>query len=329
MSAQVRAREGILLIRMSAMGDILHALPVATSLKKSFPESLLTWLVAPRWMPLLEGNPYIDQLLPFDRSSFAALRESWNRVRSLQIDTAFDLQGLLQSAVIGRAAKPARFYGFDKAVAREPLAASLYTNRVAVRGPHRIERNLQLIEAYGARELTYESKIPEGRPEGDLPAGNFVLTSPFAGWPGKEWPLESYDRLAEILLRDGLELVANVPEHRAEELGRLRHIRPHVSSLSGLIWATRRALAVVGLDSGPVHLAAALGKPGVALYGPTDPASTGPFGGSMAVLRSANVETTYKRHGQIHASMKAIYVEAVAEALLRSMAHAETPVVRV
>ena len=236
--------------------------------------------------------------------------------------------GLLQSAVIGRAAKPLRFYGFDGSIAREPLAASLYTDRVAVSGPHRIERNLQLIEAFGARELTHEAWIPEGRPEGDLAAGNFILTSPFAGWPGKEWPLESYDQLAETLLRDGLELVANVPENRAEELRRLRHIRVHVSSLRGLISATRSALAVVGLDSGPIHLAAALRKPGVALYGPTDPACTGPFGGSMTVLRTENVATTYKRHGQIHASMKAIRVEAVAEALLYSITRSDGAVSR-
>ncbi len=328
MSVRNGVENGLLLIRMSAMGDILHALPVATSLKKSFPQSSLTWLVAPRWMPLLEGNPHVDRMLLFDRSSFSSLRESWNRVRFLQVQTAFDLQGLLQSAVIGRAAKPVRFYGFDKSIAREPVAASLYTHRVPVRGPHRIERNLQLIESYGARELTTESWIPEGRPEGKLPSGNFVLTSPFAGWPGKEWPLESYDRLADILLGEGLELVANVPASRAEELAGLQNIRVHVSSLPGLIWATRRALAVVGLDSGPVHLAAALRKPGVALYGPTDPACTGPFGGSMTVLRTKNVETTYKRHEEIHPSMKAIGVEAVAEALLHSIARSELPVSR-
>jgi len=87
-----------------------------------------------------------------------------------------------------------------------------------------------------------------------------------------------------------------------------------------LIDATRRATAVIGLDSGPLHLAAALGKPGVALYGPTDPLLTGPYGGSMTVLRAEDVVTTYKRHGRVHASMKRISVEQVLGPLLQSIA---------
>jgi heptosyltransferase-1 len=143
-----------------------------------------------------------------------------------------------------------------------------------------------------------------------------VLTSPFAGWKGKEWPLERYEALAQKLEKEGLALVASVPEDRAADVGKLPHVHVHTSGIAGLIDATRRATAVVGVDSGPLHLAAALRKPGVALFGPTDPACTGPFGGSMTVLRTALVETTYKRGREIHASMTEITVEQLAEALI-------------
>jgi len=324
MTLQNGFTDRILIIRLSAMGDIIHTLPAAASLKKSFPESRMAWLIASRWMPLVEGNPYVDELIPFDRSSLSSLHHSWRSVRNFGAAAAFDFQGLLQSAIIGRAARPKFLFGFDRSVARESFAASLYTHCVPVHGPHRVERNLQLAEYAGARELSQDAWIPEGCAEGQLPSTPFILANPFAGWPGKEWPLLSYERLAEILQRHGLELVLNVPENRAAELSHMKHIRIQVSSLRGLINATRRAAAVVGLDSGPLHLAAALRKPGVALYGPTDPVSTGPFGGTLKVLRTDDAETTYKRHGRIHSSMKAISAEQVAEAVLRSIARAHS-----
>ena len=309
----------ILVIRMSAMGDIIHTLPAAISLKKSFPHRRLAWLVAPRWRELLEGNPHIDELIPFDRTQ---LRESWRSLRTTEPGLAFDFQGLVQSALAGRAAHPNRLFGFDSSVAREPLAALFYTHAEKVAGPHRVERNVQLAAAAGAHQLTHECWIPPGELAGPLPSGPFVLANPFAGWAGKEWPLDSFEALGLELRKAGLELVVNVPEHRAQELQALKYLRVHTSTLAGLIAATRLATAVVGLDSGPLHLAAALAKPGVALFGPTDPACTGPFGGSMSVLRADDVETTYKRHGRIHASMRAIAPKDVAKAVLDSLAAA-------
>lgn len=312
-------QDSILVIRLSAMGDIIHTLPAISTLKKSFPERKLAWLVAPRWMPLLEGNPYIDELIPLDRRNFRHARETFRRVRTLEAEIAFDFQGLFQSAVAGRLARPKALYGFAKSVAREPFASLLYTHSIPVQGPHRVERAVQLAEAAGARQPTFCAWVPRGIPEGDLPSDPFVLTNPFAGWAGKEWPLESYEMLAQLLEKEGLKLVANVTGQQAERLRHLKKISIHISGLPGLLDATRRATAVVGLDSGPLHLAAALGKPGVGLYGPTDPALTGPFGGSMTVLRTRNVETTYKRHDEIHASMREIAPEQVAEAVIDSL----------
>jgi heptosyltransferase-1 len=180
--------------------------------------------------------------------------------------------------------------------------------------------NLQLATAAGAAALTEESWIPPGRPEGELPTGPFLLTSPLAGWASKQWPLAFYEELGKRLRARGLELVANVPPGRERELGQLTHLRLHISSISGLIDATRRAIGVVGVDSGPLHLAAALGKPGVALFGPTDPARNGPYKSRMAVLRAPGAQTTYKRHAQVDASMTKISAERVTEELLRLIA---------
>lgn len=310
----------ILAVRLGAMGDILHALPAVASLKKSFPEKRIIWVVARKWIELLDGNPNIDELVPFDRQNIGALAATWRRLRAIRPEIAIDFQGLIQSAVVGRSARPKLFIGLTKSLAREPLAAVFYTRHVKTKGPHRIERNLQLAAAAGARMLTEESWLPPGQPEGQLPAGPFILASPLAGWGSKQWPLPYYDELGKRLCAQGLELVANVPTGRESELESLAHVRVHCSSISGLIDATRRAAGIVGVDSGPMHLAAALGKPGVALFGPTDPAQNGPFRSCIVVLRAPDARTTYKRHAELDDSMKKISAERVAKELLRSIA---------
>ncbi len=307
-------------IRLGAMGDILHTLPAVASLKRSFPESRLTWVVAPKWAPLLEGNPYVNAVLPFDRRNWKELLTAIRKLNRLRPPLAVDFQGLIQSAVTGRLAMPGTFVGFAPQCAREPLAAKFYSRTVQPLATHIVDQNLELAVAAGATVKTIEFPIPAGRPEGDLPAGAFVLTNPFAGWASKQWPFENYATLAAALLRQGLTLVVNVSSDRSAEFASIPNIIVHVSSLAGLIDATRRATAVVGLDSGPLHLAAALGKPGVGLYGPTDPARNGPYGRTIRVLRSADAETTYKRGAEIHPSMRAIPVESVVEALKQSIA---------
>jgi heptosyltransferase-1 len=306
----------ILVVRLGAMGDILHALPAVSSLRKSFPNSHIFWIIAPKWKELLQSNSAVDSLILFRRSNWHELMVSWRALRPLRPQLAIDFQGLLQSALAGRASRPRRFFGWDAAHARERAASFLYSDKVCPRSRHVIDQNLELAAATGAREITREFHLPPGRPEGNLPLGSFVLTHPFAGWISKQWPLENYVDLARHLNRQGIALVANVPPHRAGELTGLRGVLVHTSSLSGLIDATRRAAAVIGLDSGPMHLAAALKKPGVALFGPTDPARNGPYGGSMVVLRSPDAVTSYKRRDEIDPSMRRISVSQVYESLV-------------
>jgi heptosyltransferase-1 len=309
----------ILVVRLGAMGDVVHALPAVASLKQTFPDCRLAWAIAPKWIPLLEGNPYVDRVLPFNRRHLRDLRAALGELRALKPDLAVDFQGLIQSAVVARLARPERLFGFGKKSVRERLAATLYKTRVEPSTVHIVDRNLELAAACGARVHQAEFPIPAGTSEGHLPEEPFVLASPLAGWPGKQWPLSHYAQLAALLAERQIVLVANLAPGRAAELSGIPNIVPHVSTLAGLIGATRRASAVVGLDSGPLHLAAALGKPGVALYGPTDPARNGPYGGTIRVLRVPGVQTNWKRENEIHWSMQALDAKRVFEALLETM----------
>ena len=307
----------ILAVRLGAMGDVVQCLPAVASLKHGIPRSHVTWVVEARWAPLLEGNPYLDRVIVLERGSFRRLAASWRGLRDGRYDVAVDFQGLVKSAVVASAARAEKLFGFDRYVVRERPAAWFYSVAVPSRAVHRVDRYLELASAAGASSLLRTFPLPPGQTEGTLPEGPFVLANPMAGWPGKQWPIEYYSELGKLLEAEcGWTLVLN---------GRTRIdascTRPHVSGIPGLIDATRRALAVVGVDSGPMHLAAALGKPGVAVFGPTDPAQNGPYGGHIAVLRSPSAVTSYKRN-HAGSEMRDIRPEAVFEAIQTVLAQA-------
>jgi heptosyltransferase-1 len=304
----------ILVVRLGAMGDIIHTLPAAASLKHNFPGSHLTWLVEPQWTALLEGNPFINRVVLLQRRSLADLFESWRTLRSAGYDFAVDFQGLLKSALAATSARSEHIFGFHQSLLREPAAALFYSSRILSRATHVVEKNLDLAAGAGASSLLHTFPLPPGRPEGDLPNGDFVLASPLAGWRSKQWPIEHYQALAARLMRElGIPLVLNLPPDAV--FAGADDVLRHASGLPGLIYATRRAAAVVGVDSGPLHLAAAIGKPGVAIFGPTDPARNGPYGGSMKVLRLASATTTYKRGEEVADSMRRILPDEVFAAL--------------
>ena len=309
----------ILAVRLGAMGDVIHALPAAAALKKALPDCRLIWLIEPKWAPLLEANPYLDGVLHFERGSLAALWRDARALGELGCDTAVDFQGLFKSALAAAAARPARLYGFEAAQIRERAAAILYSYRVEAHAVHVVDRNLELAAAVTGQALRpAEFPLPPGIPEGELPSGHFVLASPLAGWVAKQWPLEHYRTLAARLRTEcGIPLVMNLPPQAVA--GDIQPALRHHSSLPGLIYATRRATAVIGVDSGPLHLAAALAKPGVAIFGPTDPARNGPYGNSFRVLRSQSAITTYKRGAAIDPSMQAISPDRVFDTLVATL----------
>lgn len=301
----------ILVVRLGAMGDILHALPAVASLKQSFPHSEIAWAVEERWTSLLDGNPFIDEVIVVGRRTISNVLALRRQLRGRRFDMAVDLQGLFKSAITCSLARPERIVGFHRSQVRESLAALFYSTAIKTRASHVVDKYIEVAAGAGATAISRSFFIPAGRPEGQLPSGDFVLANPLAGWGSKQWPIEHYLHLAKLL---DLPLVLNTP-HRIEARG--AHV--HVSGLPGLIDATRRATAVIGVDSGPLHLAAALGKPGVAIFGPTDPARNGPYGGTLTVLRSPAADTTYKRHADIAGSMRSIEPQQVLAALTNAL----------
>lgn len=313
-------RERVLIVRLGAMGDILHALPAVESLKTRFPSMAIDWVVKQHWMPLLTGNAALRQTIPFDRNQ-GSVWQTARRLRDAEYDLAIDLQGLIQSALVTKFSGAKRVIGYAREALKEPLAALFYGYRVRPGSVHIAKQHLDVVRALGVTDSTLRCTLSPGEDEGDLPDGGFVLANPFAGWRSKQWPLAHYQRLAELLAeKEGLPLVLNVAESDRARIRGMAGICPHVSSLSGLISATRKSAAVVGVDSGPLHLAAALEKPGVALFGPTDPARNGPLSTSITVLRDAAAETTYKRIDAESESMRRLTPERVFEALRSALA---------
>ncbi|MBY0504565.1 MAG: glycosyltransferase family 9 protein [Bryobacteraceae bacterium] len=295
----------ILVVRLGAMGDILHTLPAVELLHRTRPEAKIYWIAESRWHPLLEGHPALAGLLPFDRHSWRGLRESRQALRAERFAWALDFQGLIKSSLVAWQSGAARRTGAART--REAPARWFYTERVTTASPHIVDQHAELV---GRPEDLRPVTLPAGVPEGRLPDGPFVLASPFAGWVSKQWPLEHYAALARML---PLPLVLNVAPSQAEAVAGFAHV--HVSSIAGLIDATRRARAVLGVDSGPLHLAAALAKPGVALFGGTDPARNGPYGASLRVLRHPSAVTSYERGEAIDPRMRDLSPEQVYAAI--------------
>jgi heptosyltransferase-1 len=301
----------VLVVRLGAMGDIIHTLPAVASLKHSMPHSELTWVVESKWRALLEGNPYVDRLIVFERGTLAGLKSGWRELRRERFDLAIDFQGLIKSALVAACARPERLYGFDSKCVRERPAAWFYSRRVHSNALHRVDKYLDLAAEAGVTNPLKVFPLPPGNPEGRLPEGEFVLASPIAGWGSKQWPIEHFSALGARLRREfGIPLVLNGREPIVAE-----GTESHASGIPGLIDATRRATAIVGVDSGPLHLAAAIGKSGVVIYGQTDPAVSGPYGKSITVLRSPDATTTYKRGSETDQSMRAITPDLVFEQL--------------
>src|SRR5208282_4228268 len=188
--------------------------PAVASLKHSFPHSHVAWVIRQHWAPLLENNPFVDEVIPFERT-FRGILDARRKFREHRFDLAIDFQGLVQSALVAAAARPDRIAGFHRSQLREKAAALFYSTCVEARTQHVVDRNLELVAAAGASSMLHTFSLPEGSPEGRLPDGKFVLTSPLAGWGSKQWPVEFYQELAGRL---DVPLVVNGPPDAADIL---------------------------------------------------------------------------------------------------------------
>ena len=148
---QARATSRILIVRLGAMGDIVHTLPALASLKHSFPGSHVSWAVEPQWAPLLEENPFLDRVVLVRRGNPAALLESFRQLRQQSYDIAVDFQGLLKSALVASIAWAERIFGFHQSQVREPLAALFYSNKTRSAAAHVVDMNLDLAAMHRAR----------------------------------------------------------------------------------------------------------------------------------------------------------------------------------
>ena len=327
-----RSLPRILVVRFGAMGDIIQTLPAVADLRRGVPHAKIAWAVDSRWRELLAGNQDIDEVIGVGLRSWLSRRsrpgesaaEALRRLRRNDFDLALDMQGLIKSAAVAAASNATTVAGLDHRLLREPHAALLYDRRLKTARAHVIDRYRELAAMATGRPPSPEARfqLPSGELRSGLPE-RYVLTSAQAGWGAKQWPQERYSELAARLWSEHrIPLVVDCVPGDEAHASAIRDAAPegavhsHPSTLSQLIGATRRAAAVVGVDSGPLHLAAALARPGVAIFGPTDPARNGPYGSSMAVLRVPDAETTYKRTTEPSASMRAWSADAIYDELV-------------
>lgn len=322
---QTHSNFRLLVVRLGALGDILHALPAMTALRQAHPDWGIDWVLEPRWRALLatEGGvrlspaqPIVDNLhfaptkqwgkAPFSRQTLDEIRALRAALREGEYDAVLDLQGAIRSAVL------ARFSSCDRRIgAAEPwerAARWLYTERVATRGTHVIEQDVELASAVVGDALRpVQPWLPMDPVAGDwadkllsATARSAVLLNPGAGWGAKRWPVERYAVVAQGLIECGCRVLVNAgpgEEALAEVIVRSTGgaATALACTLAQLIALTRRIALVIAGDTGPLHLACALGRPVVGIYGPTDPSRNGPFGTQFIVLRSPRSRRDHSR----------------------------------
>jgi heptosyltransferase-1 len=350
--------DSLLIVRLSAMGDIIHTLPAAVALRRVFPQATLGWLVEERWAELLctlryprsgprsAQRPLVDRVHSvntaewrrslFSFNTWQQMAVSLSELRGVRYDAVIDFQGAFRSALLARWSGAPIVYG--SAQAHENAASMFYTRQVLVEttGTHVVEQALALAGAVTrtagvpsdsvattAAEMHVEFAVDpdaEARIAGLRGDGNnFAILNPGAGWGAKMWPAERYGLVAKELARDGLCSLVNYgpgEEDLAEAVeaaseGAARKISCSVSELIAL---TRRARLFIGGDTGPMHMAAALKIPVVAIFGPTNPARNGPFGTRSIVLRSASSVTDHSRRREPEHGLLAITVGEVVAA---------------
>ncbi len=333
--------ERFLVVRLTALGDILHTVPAIAALRKGNPRAQIDWVVEQKWAPVLEGSPAINEVIPFDRRSLWGALECVQRLRENRYTCAIDFQGLYKSSLLAALSGAARRIGFDRAWAREEGAAMFYTECVIPSGRHVAELNYSLAQHAGAarpRVPEYPLRVPAGgaasvraRLQEMGIVGDYVVVGPGGSWRAKCWPAERYGQFCREFEKSNnvWMVVIQGPGEKfiAEEVLRAAApVRPATiaTTIEELMGLLAHARCLVAADSGPLHLAAALGTPVVGLYGPTDPARNGPFVPGAKILQKARPEEiSYKRREDFSPAMLRISVEDVlvaTDALLKAPA---------
>jgi ADP-heptose:LPS heptosyltransferase len=330
-----------LVVRLSSIGDVVHALPAACALHAHGWE--VGWAVEPAARPLLEGHPalaHVTLLPPARRFQLGLARAAVATLRSQRYDVALDFQGLWKSAAWARLCGAPRVIGWSRRWRREPSSAALARERVELPATvtHVIDENLALlrplgIDAVGRRDFGLPRFHSEGEAvdralaQAGVAAADLVILNPGGGWPEKLWPAESFGALARGLRDHGLRpLVSWGPREdlladRVVAASGGAAARCFPTTLREFVELARRARLVVAGDTGPLHLACAVGTPAVGVFGPTDPARNGPFSAADLVLRAPSLATTASTHRfrVASGSMAGIAVDQVMAAAARRL----------
>jgi heptosyltransferase-1 len=329
---QSRRPQRILIIKPSSLGDVTHALPVLRLLRRKWPAAQISWLVAPYCAGLLEGHKDLDEVILFDRRRFGTAWKSPSAglelirfkrdLRRRKFDLVIDLQGLLRSGWLAfYTGAPVRI-GFANAREFAPL---FYTHRVPIEDveQHAVDRYLKIAAALGCETSPVEFDFPLTDADREyvdsiIPAEPFAVLLPGTNWPTKRWPAEHFEELVEPLReRFGLASVlaggADAAELAPQIPGALNLAGR--TSLPQLVALLQRASLVVANDSGPMHIAAALGRPLVTMFGPTNPVRTGPYGRPECVVElELPCSPCYRRYCAHQSCLRWLSIEPVLEA---------------
>jgi len=332
-----------LVVRLGSLGDIVHTFPAVAALRGSFPEAEIVWLTHPRWKALVESSELATDIWETETRSYHSLRKIIERIRKEHFTTAIDYQGLWKSAALPFFGGVSRRIGFSSQTIREFGVPLLYTDRVRCTQTHIADQNGELSVRAGARNgvAPVALSVPSVQELfflqllRGLTIERYIVLSPAGGWRSKCWPPNRYGALCQKILGAlGLRCVLNYGPGEDDLISAVKAASGEADpiayngSLGQLMALLRNAVCIVGGDTGPLHLAVALGTPAVAIFGPTDPARNGPYRmGDRStsaspidiVLRSPRAVTTYKRGGQSDPSILEIDVDTVFDAVRRQV----------
>ncbi len=324
----------ILIVRLSAIGDVILTMPLLNALRRRFPQALLAWVVESKAGPLLEGHEALDELIVVPKGFLKSPRAVWGllrRLRSMRLDVAIDPQGLTKSALVGWLSGAKRRIGPRGQWGRE-LSPWLNNELIRPTAPHLVDRTLKLLRPLGIERPGVEFCVPQTDEERRAAAGlvaesgfdkGFAIINPGAGTASRIWPPQRFAAVARHLGKawslPSLVIWAGTAEMaRAEyivgESEGCSQLSPS-TSLRQLAAVTRLARLFISADTGPMHLAVAVGTPCVGLCGPWPAAQSGPYGPQHVAVQKMVLQGTSRQRRRASAQyMEAIDVASVRDA---------------
>jgi lipopolysaccharide heptosyltransferase I len=283
----------ILIVRLGALGDIIHAIPAAAAIRRKYPDAVIDWLVDVRHHEILELVPIVNRRIAVNTSEPGSVVRAVRALRRTPHDAALDLQGLFKSAVLARLSGASRVVGFPAGLLRERGARVFYTENAGEAAPHVVYKNLSMLEAVGIRVPDVEFPIEDRNPGSAADARSrlglsaserFAIINPGAAWPNKRWPPVYFAEVARALAaRHNLRSIVlwgPGEEQLASTVATASEGTAAVSArttIADLVSLAKAASLMISGDTGPMHIAAAMGTPLVGIFGPTDPQRNGPW----------------------------------------------------